>query len=105
MRRMRGQNCSLLLLASVLHAASKTKRPLILSTGAEIVLARHIVRENATRTPFTLSTRREQYTGQRFTTHASSLSALGSLPRELLEPVVAVDDFFIFIVDVDGVVS
>ena len=56
-------------------------------------------------TPFTPSTRREQYTGQRFTTHASSLSALSSLPRELLEPVVAVDDFFIFIINIDRVVS
>ena len=44
-------------------------------------------------------------TGQRFTTHASSLSALSSLPRELLEPVVAVDDVLVLVVDVDGVVS
>ena len=56
-------------------------------------------------TPFTPSTRRNQYTGQRFTTHASSLSALSSLPRELLEPVVAVDDVLVLVVDVDGVVS
>ena len=56
-------------------------------------------------TPFTPPTRLEEDTGQRFTTHASSLSALSSLPRELLEPVVAVDDFFIFVVDVDGVVA
>ena len=56
-------------------------------------------------TPFTPSTRREQYTGQRFTTHASSLSALSSLTRELLEPVVAVDDVFIFVVDLNHIIS
>ena len=55
-------------------------------------------------TPFTPSTRREQYTGQRFTTHASSLSALSSLPRELLEPVVAVDDFFVFIININDII-
>ena len=56
-------------------------------------------------TPFTPSMRRNQYTGQRFTTHASSLSALSSLPRELLEPVVAVDDLLVLVVDVYGVVA
>ena len=55
--------------------------------------------------PFTLSTRREQYTGYALLHTRLSLPALSSFPRELLEPIVAVDDFFIFIINIDGVVS